>query len=102
MQKDDGKTLSRLTKQVNQTIEISDVLAGRKAIGGTLGKKLDKLQVDETSISKGVKLRNDRFKKFDDYLERMELISNGGQTADKKIKIQRALIQDPKNPDKVL
>ncbi|WP_375470252.1 hypothetical protein [uncultured Nostoc sp.] len=102
MKKDDGKTLSKLTKQVNQTIDISDVLAGKKPIGGKIGKKLEKLQEEETSVSKGKKLRNDKFKPFDKFLERMELIANGSDSVDKRIKIERALIVDPKNPDKLL
>lgn len=102
MKKDDGKTLSRLNKQVNQTLEISDVLAGRKPIGGKLGKKLQKIQDDETSLTKGKKLRKEKFKEFDKYLERMQLIANGLDKDDTKIKIERAVILDPKNPSKTL
>jgi hypothetical protein len=98
--KDDGKTLSRLTKQVNQTIEISDVLAGKKPIGGKLGEKLKKKQQDESSLIRGKKIRTEKFKEFDKYLERMELIANGNSNS--KIKIERALIKDPKNPDKLI
>lgn len=98
--KDDGKTLSRLQKQVNQTIEISDVLAGKKQIGGKLGEKLKRREVDETDLIRGKKIRGDKFKEFDKYLEKMELIANSNSTS--KIKIERALIKDPKNPDKLL
>ncbi|MBG1268251.1 hypothetical protein [Nostoc sp. WHI] len=100
MAKDDGKTLSRLNKQVNQTIEISEVLAGQKPIGGKLGEKLKKQQVDEMSITQGKKLRGEKFKVFDKYLERMELIANA--TGGTKVEIKRALIQDPQNVDKLI
>lgn len=102
MQKDDGKTLSRLNKQVNQTIEISDILAGKKPIGGKVGKQLEKLKEEEQSVTKGKKLRNDKFKDFDIALERMEKIANGGQLEEKRITIKRALIIDPKNKDKLI
>lgn len=102
MKKDDGKTLSQLTKQVNQTLSISDVLAGRTPLQGKLGKKLAKAQQDEVSLSKGKKIRSDKFKSFDKYLERMELIANRDASSSKKIKIERALIKDPKDSTKII
>ncbi len=95
------KTLSTLHKQVNQTLDISDVLAGRKTLGGRLGKKLQKQQQDESSLIRGKQSRITKFKEFDKYLERMEFIANDDQTK-KKITIKRAIIQDPKNPDKII
>ncbi len=99
--KDDGKTLGRLTKQVNQTLEMSEVLAGRKQPGGTIGKRLKQQQLDELDISKGKVGRSKKFREFDNYLERMESIANP-ETGVKKVKITRALIQDPKNPNKII
>jgi hypothetical protein len=40
--KDDDKSLGRLKNQVDKTIEISDVLAGKKDVGGRLGVKIKK------------------------------------------------------------
>ena len=102
IEKDDAKTLSRLTKQVNQTIEISDILAGKKPIGGKIGAKLEKAQQQEASVSKGKKIRNEKFKAFDTFLDRMEFIANGGDSTNKSISIERALIVDPKNKDKLI
>ncbi|WP_375470986.1 hypothetical protein [uncultured Nostoc sp.] len=100
--KDDGKTLSSLNRQINQTIDISAVLAGQKLIGGRLGQKLKKQQEDETSLIKGKKIRGEKFKLFDKYLERMELIANSTSSTSRKIKIERALIVDPKNIDQLI
>lgn len=102
MKPDDGKTLNRLTKQVNQTIEISDVLAGKKPIEGKIGKKIEKQRENEGSLVKGKKDRIEKFKEFDKYLERMELIANAGDSTEKGITIKRALVVDPKNKDKLL
>lgn len=102
MQKDNGKTLSQLTKQVNQTIDMSDILAGKKPLGGKVGKQLAKAQENELSVAKGKGARTKKFKEFDTYLERMQLIANRGEENGNKIKIERALIADPKNVDKLI
>lgn len=100
MKPDDGKTLSRLNKQVNQTTELSEILAGTKPIGGKIGKKIENLKEKETSVKKGKEIRDKNFKTFDKYLERMELIANLGTPGVEKVKIKRAIIKDPKDPNK--
>ena len=98
---DEKTSFKRIKKQVDQTIGVSEILSGRAPIGGTLGKKIKQQQEQEKDAKQGKDARIKKFKKFDDYLERMELIANDFKD-EKKIKIRRALIKDPKNPNKVI
>ncbi|BAZ50512.1 hypothetical protein NIES4103_31280 [Nostoc sp. NIES-4103] len=94
----EDKSLQRIQNQVNKTLEVSDVLSGRKEIGGKLGDKLKKKQVDERDIGKGKETRIKKFKGFDDWCDRLEDIVN--PTGQRQIKIKRALIVKEQEPNK--
>jgi hypothetical protein len=108
MAKDNGeeKSLGRLKKQVDHTLEMSEVLAGKKPIGGRIGQKSKKKKDDEFDLKRGKALRDKKFKQFDAYCARLENIANDHEEETKgkqhKIKIKRATIVNPKYPDKVI
>jgi hypothetical protein len=108
MAKDNGekKSLGKLKKQVDRTLEMSEVLAGKKPLGGKIGEKLKKKKNEESDLKKGKALRDKKFKQFDIYCERIENIANKHEeeTKDKKhkIKIRRETIVNPKDPNKVI
>ncbi|GAA6621587.1 hypothetical protein [Scytonema sp. NUACC26] len=93
-------TKRRLTNKVENIIELSDILANRKKLGGSLGKKLAKQEELEKSVVKGNAIRFKKFKKFDDWCERTEEIVN--YKGRKDIKIRRAVVVDPNNRDRVV
>lgn len=92
------QSMRRIENQVNKTIEVSDVLAGRKEIPGRLGDKLKKKQVDEKDIAKGASQRIEKYKGFDDWCDRIEDIVN--PVGQKSIKVKRALIVKQDDPTK--
>ncbi len=100
------QSLGRLRKQVDHTIEMSEVLAGKKPVGGKIGQKLKNKKDIESDLKKGKALRDKKFKQFDAYCDRIEAIANKHEkeTKDKKhkIKIKRATIVNPKDPNKVI
>jgi hypothetical protein len=101
--KDDDKSLGRLKSQVDKTIEISDILAGKKDVGGKLGVKVKKQREKEADLNLGKAARLAKFKAFDEWLTRMEKINN--LTSETKVKLQRAVFVDKddlKNPNKTL
>ncbi|QSJ17690.1 hypothetical protein JYQ62_02085 [Nostoc sp. UHCC 0702] len=90
----------RIQNQINKTLEVSDVMSGRKPLGGKLGAKLKKKEVDETNVSKGKETRGKKFKNFDDWCDRLEEIIN--PTGSKQIKVKRALIVKGDEPNKTI
>lgn len=92
----EDESLKRITKQIDNTLEVSDVLSGRKNIGGKLGTKLKQKQEDEKDIVKGKEARKKKFKQFDNWCERTEEVVN--YKGRKDIKIRRAaVVGDDKN-----
>lgn len=94
----EDQSMRRIENQVSKTIEVSDVLAGRKEIPGRLGDKLKKKQVDEKDIAKGASQRIEKYKIFDDWCDRIEEIVN--PVGQKSIKVKRALVVKQDDPTK--
>lgn len=94
----------RIRNQVNKTIEVSEVLSGKKPLGGRLGDRIRQQELQEaTSLSKGKQSRINKFKAFDEYLDRLEFIVNDSKDEVKKdIKVERVAFISPKNPDALL
>lgn len=106
MANNEEKSLGKLKKQVDHTLEMSEILAGKKPIGGKVGDKLKQQKDEEFDLKKGQKLRDKKFKQFDTYCDRLENVVNNfeEETKDKKrrIKIKRTSIVNPKQPNKVI
>lgn len=100
------KSLKRLKSKVDQTIEMSEILAGKQPVGGKIGEKLKKQKEEENNLKTGQKARDKKFKTFDAYCNRLQSIANNHEeeTKDKKhkIKIKRISIVNPKEPNKVI
>jgi len=95
-----------LRKKVNTITDLSEVLAGKKPVGGRVGAKLKKQKEVEADLKLGKTLRDKKFKAFDAFCTRTQAIANKHQEETKdtkhKIKIRRISIVNPKNPNKVI
>ncbi len=102
----EDQTEKLLRNKVDKITDLSEVLAGKKPVGGRIGKKLEKQKDLESDLKLGQKARDKKFKTFDKYCERLENIANNHEeetkTKKRKIKIQRKTIVDPKKPNIVL
>jgi hypothetical protein len=101
-----AQTEKLLRNKVNKITDLSETLAGKKPVGGRIGRKLAKQKDIENDVKLGKKIRDKKFKDFDAYCARAEAIANNHQdetkTTKRKIKIKRATIVNPKNPSKVI
>ncbi len=102
----EAKSEKLLRDKVDKITDLSEVLAGKKPIGGKIGEKLKKQKDVESSLKLGQKARDKKFKAFDAYCTRLEAIANNHKEETKdnkhKIKIKRISIVNPKTPDKVI
>jgi dihydrodipicolinate reductase len=102
----EAQTEQLLRKKVDKITDLSEVLAGKKPVGGRIGKKIAKQKDLESDLKLGAKIRDKKFKTFDKYCERLENIANNHEEETKakkhKIKIQRKSIVDPKKPNIVI
>lgn len=102
MPESEDKSLKRIKKKVDHTLEMADVLSGKKPVGGKLGKKLEKEKALEADLKGGKQLRDKKFKDFDKFNRRIESIVNkNAKPEERKIKIRRISIIDP-NTKKVI
>lgn len=92
-------TKQRIENKINNTLEVSDVLSGRKPIGGRLGAKLKQKKDEELDINKGKEARHKKFKEFDEWNDKVEKIYRDATGNDMTIK--RAIIPDKTNPNKI-
>ncbi|RAM49469.1 MAG: hypothetical protein C6Y22_22200 [Hapalosiphonaceae cyanobacterium JJU2] len=93
-------TLKRLTSKVNNTLELTDVLNGKKELGGRIGQRQKNKASAEKSVTKGEKLRNQRFKEFDAFIDRIEYLTNEYTGID--VEIKRTLFVRENKPDEIL
>lgn len=93
-------TKKRIENKVNNIIELSDVLANRKKLGGKLGKRLIKQEEQEKSVTQGKEIRKKKYKRFDEWCERTEEVVN--YKGRKDIKIRRAAVVDGNDRNKIV
>jgi hypothetical protein len=102
----EAQTEKLLRNKVDKITDLSEVLSGKKPVEGKIGEKLKKQKDIESDLKKGQAIRDKKFKEFDAYCARIEAIANNHEeetkTTKHKIKIKRATIVNPKNPNKVL
>jgi hypothetical protein len=102
----EAQTEKLLRNKVDKITDLSETLAGTKPVAGRIGKKLEKQKDTENDVKLGKAARDKKFKAFDAYCDRIEAIANNHEdetkTTKHKIKIKRATIVSPKNPNKVL
>ncbi|MBW4568047.1 MAG: hypothetical protein KME31_08490 [Tolypothrix carrinoi HA7290-LM1] len=95
-----------LRKKVDKITDLSEVLSGKKPLGGKIGDKIKKQKDVESDLKLGQKARDKKFKAFDAYCRRLESIANNHQEETKdnkhKIKIRRTSIVNPKEPNKII
>jgi hypothetical protein len=65
-----------LRRKVEGITDLSEVLAGKKPVGGKIGEKLKKQKDLEKDLKQGKALRDKKFKKFDEWCNRIEGINN--------------------------
>lgn len=77
----DAKISKRMRAKVEKLEQISDVLTDKQLPDGVIGKKLRQQRELERDTKKGAAARNKKFKDFDEWLDRQELINNTRQGA---------------------
>jgi hypothetical protein len=75
------KISKRMKAKVDKLEQISDVLTDKQLPDGKIGEKLRKQRDLERDPKKGAASRNKKFKEFDQWLDRQELINNSRQGA---------------------
>jgi hypothetical protein len=71
----------RMKAKVDKLEKISDVLTDKQLPDGKIGEKLRRQRDLERDTKKGAAARNKKFKEFDEWLDRQELINNSRQGA---------------------
>jgi hypothetical protein len=70
------KISKRMKAKVDKLEQVTDVLTDKQFPDGKIGQKLRQQRELERDSKKGIASRNKKFKDFDDWLDRQELINN--------------------------
>lgn len=85
---------------VNGFVPYFIIANGKKPLGGSIGKKQQDKVAQEKSVSKGKELRSERFKKFDEFLDRTETLANN--VSNLEVEIKRTIFVKEDKPDEVM